>query len=141
MRSIVIKSLFLLLAFTAAGCSQAQDKKQTREQAQFVKEDVDVAAFADLVRSGKGLLVDVRTPEEFAEGHIAGATNMDIHGENFEKQLGELDKGKAVYVYCRSGGRSGRAAGMMHKLGFAEVYNLSGGITAWADAGEAVSKE
>ena len=76
-------------------------------------------------------LVDVRTPEEYTEKHIKGAQNFNINGTEFEKQMSTLNKGKPVYIYCLSGGRSGRAADWAAKNGFKEVYNLNGGITSW----------
>ena len=83
-------------------------------------------------------LVDVRTPEEFSEKHIAGAKNIDINNVNFEKQIIELDKSKPTYVYCLAGGRSKRAADFAAKNGFKEVYNLEFGINAWLSENKAV---
>lgn len=80
-------------------------------------------------------LVDVRTPEEVAQASIAGATNIDINGAGFEENIAKLNKSQPVYVYCRSGGRSARAAAILKKAGFTEVYDLQGGITAWQAAG------
>lgn len=84
--------------------------------------------------SGKQVL-DVRTPEEFQSGHIKGAVNINFYDEDFKQQLNKLDKGKPVFVYCRSGKRSGKTAAMLNELGFKAVYDLEGGITAWKEAG------
>ena len=65
---------------------------------------------------------------------------MDIQGPDFGKLLDSLNKDLPVLVYCKAGGRSGRAKDVMEKLGFAKVYNLDGGITAWREAGEGVSE-
>ena len=85
-------------------------------------------------------LLDVRTPEEFAEYHLAGAINIDWYGEGFAAQVqAQLDKDRPVMVYCRSGRRSAAAAKVLDGLGFT-TYNLKGGILAWTDAGKKVTK-
>ncbi|MCS6935057.1 MAG: thioredoxin domain-containing protein [Chitinophagales bacterium] len=76
-------------------------------------------------------LVDVRTPEEFADKHIHGAININFNGPDFEKQMNALDKNKPVYIYCLAGGRSKQAASWAAKNGFKEVYNLEFGINSW----------
>ncbi len=76
-------------------------------------------------------LLDVRTPQEFAESHIAEARNMDINSADFSKKIASLDKEKPVAVYCAAGGRSGRAAAMLLEQGFKNVSDLKGGLGAW----------
>ncbi|MDX2174581.1 MAG: thioredoxin domain-containing protein [Bacteroidota bacterium] len=76
-------------------------------------------------------LIDVRTPEEFSEGHLKGAVNFNINADDFETEIAKLDKHKPVLVYCLSGGRSSSAAEVMGENGFMEVYNLQGGIMKW----------
>ena len=83
-----------------------------------------------------GLVVlDIRTPEEYAEGHIAGSSNLDFYEPDFAASLDQLDKDLPYFVYCRSGNRSSSAIETMKDLGFAEVYELDGGIVSWAEAG------
>ena len=78
------------------------------------------------------VILDVRTEDEFSEGVIPGAFNIDIYkGQGFIYALEELDKSKNYYVYCRSGGRSGQACLIMSQLGFENTYNLLGGIMNW----------
>jgi len=84
---------------------------------------------ADLV------VLDVRTPEEFAEGHIEGATMLDFYRADFREQLAELDPDVPYVLYCRSGNRSGETRAMMVELGFTDVEDVDGGILAWAGAG------
>ena len=81
-------------------------------------------------------LVDVRTPDEFAEFHIAGAQNIDVNGENFEQAISVLDKQQPVFVYCRGGVRSMRAAGVLEAHGYKPIFNLAGGITEWKEKGK-----
>jgi rhodanese-related sulfurtransferase len=85
-------------------------------------------------------LVDVRTPDEFQSGYIAGAQNLNIQDADFAKKIGQLDKTRPVLVYCAMGGRSAKAASQFSKLGFPNVYDLKGGMTAWKAAGKPVEK-
>jgi thioredoxin 1 len=75
--------------------------------------------------------VDVRSAEEFQKGHIENAFNINIDGKEFQRQVSALDKSRPVFVYCLSGARSARAAAYMRKNGFAEVYELNGGLMQW----------
>lgn len=78
------------------------------------------------------VILDVRTEDEFNEGFIANAINIDIHrGQDFVNEIEALDKNKNYYVYCRSGMRSAKACEIMNQLGFENSYNLIGGITEW----------
>jgi len=77
------------------------------------------------------ILLDVRTPEEFAAGHLNGALNLNLNVPDFADRLNELDKTKVYLVYCKGGVRSARAMQIMQKQGFRQVYNLSGGLNKW----------
>lgn len=78
------------------------------------------------------VILDVRTEDEFNEGFIANAINIDIHrGQDFVNEIEALDKSKNYYVYCRSGMRSAKACEIMNQLGFENAYNLIDGITEW----------
>lgn len=80
----------------------------------------------------KAVVLDVRTEDEFNEGYIANAINIDIHsGQEFIDAIENLDKNNNYYVYCRSGMRSAKACEIMNQLGFENAYNLEGGITEW----------
>lgn len=76
-------------------------------------------------------LVDVRTPEEYAVSHLKNAQNICVTDDDFRDKVVSLDKYKPVYVYCRSGGRSAKAAKILKEMGFTKVYDLQGGITNW----------
>jgi len=85
-----------------------------------------------LKNDANAIVLDVRTEEEFNEGFIPGAINIDIYkGQGFIYAIEELDKSKNYYVYCRSGGRSGQACSIMNQLGFENSFNLLGGIMNW----------
>ncbi len=77
-------------------------------------------------------LIDVRTPNEYKQGHIEGAKNIDYFSKDFKQQLEKLNKEVPVYVYCRSGGRSAKAMQIMKDMGFKTIYNLDGGYLAWS---------
>ncbi len=100
--------------------------------------DVETADAAKLIQARQNsadfVLLDVRTPEEFASGFISGAVNIDFKSPEFNGKLDELDKTKTYLVYCRSGGRSAKAMTMMKEKGFKRVYNLRGGIIEWNNA-------
>lgn len=79
------------------------------------------------------VIIDVRTPEEFAAGHLSGALNIDFNGEDFEAQISKLPKDGTYVLYCRSGNRAGQALTMMNGLGYASVTN-AGSLQQAADA-------
>ena len=90
---------------------------------------------AALAMPGDHVLLDVRTPDEFKEGHIEKSVNYDWNGDHFFDQIAALNKKAPVYVYCFSGGRSGEAASAMREKGFKKVFELQGGIRKWRAAG------
>lgn len=99
-------------------------------------EDVDAATF--VARSPiEGVILDVRSPEEVAEGRLAGALNANVLADDFEATVDALDRETPVYLYCRSGNRSGRAAEVMRSMGFRTLYNI-GGYEALKAAGAEV---
>ena len=116
-----MKKLFsLLLAATSLiGCQSNTEFKS-----------VDAQQFAEVIANKDVQLVDARTPEEFSEGHIPGAVNMDVKSENFDAQIAQLDTSRPVAVYCRSGRRSKLAAERMTNAGL-QVTELSEGILSW----------
>ncbi len=126
------KVMNVFVAFAAAlsivSCSNGQNK--TTDGA--IAENVNVEEFSKRMQGAQ--LLDVRTPEEWNEGIIEGATLANIYDADFDAKLAKLDKSKPVAVYCKSGGRSGQAMAKMSELGFREVYNLDGGIGAWNSA-------
>jgi rhodanese-related sulfurtransferase len=98
-----------------------------------------VSAFAALVAAPSTVVLDVRTPSEFATGHLTGAHLLDIRATDFDSQIGALDKNATYAVYCHSGNRSGQAIERMKAAGFTHVADLAGGITAWSAAGRPVT--
>ncbi len=103
--------------------------------------NLDLDQFASKVEAYPPVcLVDVRTPEEFSEGHIMGAVNYDWYDSLFVDNISAaFDKSAPLYVYCRSGKRASEASAALAKAGF-EVYNLEGGYISWTEAGKPVTK-
>jgi rhodanese-related sulfurtransferase len=95
-------------------------------------EVLDKNAFKAAIRQKKVQLVDVRTPREYKGGHIGKAINIDLfQGSSFKQAIEKLDKSKPVYLYCRSGSRSKKAAQKILDMGFEKVYDLKGGYMHW----------
>ncbi len=94
---------------------------------------------ADLIQDNANnidfFIIDVRTPGEFAEGHIENAIMIDYYSDIFADRIGFLDRDKIYLTYCQTGIRSGASLALMEDLGFMEVYVISGGIEAWEAAG------
>ena len=115
----IIPLLLGLLGLTANASAQSDSIKT-----------VDAAQFAEFINSDSVLLVDVRTAEEYAAGHIANAKNIDVLKFDFKDQVEVLPKDKEIAVYCRSGKRSLMAANTLAKMGY-KVINLRGGWMEW----------
>lgn len=93
---------------------------------------IQPSEFAQVVKSEKATVIDVRTEGEIAEGYIKGASVFsNVNSPDFINTVKKLDPSKTYIVYCRSGARSSRAAEIMQANGFKKVYNLSGGIMGW----------
>jgi rhodanese-related sulfurtransferase len=99
--------------------------------------NIDVAELQAMLDRGGVILIDVRTDAELARGIIPGADKLPLH--LLPLRVGELDKSKPTVFYCQMGGRSAQAAGFAAAQGFADVYNLQGGITAWVRSGAAIT--
>lgn len=97
---------------------------------------VGVAEFADVIASPGVTIVDVRTPEEFAEGHIEGAVNIPVEYPDFIDQVSQLDPTGTYAVYCRSGNRSQPAVAGMASVGITGIFELESGTTGWASEGQ-----
>ncbi|MEB2774496.1 rhodanese-like domain-containing protein [Algoriphagus sp. D3-2-R+10] len=102
---------------------------------------LSVAEFEELAKNkGAVRILDVRTPEEMAEGHLLGVTNVDYKNNNFKSEIAKLDKKRTYLLYCKTGVRSGDAASVMKAAGFTHIYSLDGGIEAWQEAGKPIEK-
>ncbi len=103
-------------------------KKESSDKIAILDRD----AYAEAVTGKKVQLVDVRTANEFRGGHIKNAINIDFfNAGNFAKAFEKMDRSKPVYLYCRSGARSQKAARRLVDMGFSQVYDLKGGYMRW----------
>ncbi|MGN1035372.1 MAG: rhodanese-like domain-containing protein [Rhodocyclaceae bacterium] len=127
-------------ATTALAENNTQNNLATTEN--IYSTDVSVAEAIDLIKNKNAVIIDVRTPEEFAESHLPEANNfpVDTLSQNIET-IKKLQRDKPLLVYCRSGKRSARAAEKLKNLGVNSLYNLKGGIKAWSDANNPLVKE
>ena len=136
LRTILVPLALAMLV--AAGCGDSSDggDDASGTDASGIRL-VSVQEGADLQGDPPdGLVIlDVRTPEEFAEGHLDGALMIDFYLDDFTDRVGDLDPDVPYLVYCRSGNRSGQAVAIMEELGFADVADVDGGIMSWLDAG------
>jgi rhodanese-related sulfurtransferase len=120
----IIFFLFITLCCACTSSSAQSDK-------------LSIEAAEKMIRENPGIqILDVRTPAEFAAGHLEGAVNYNINAPEFADNLAKLDKEKDVVVYCAAGGRSAKASGQMNTLGFKKVHDMSGGMNAWRAAGK-----
>ena len=97
---------------------------------------VGVEEFANVIASPSVVILDVRTPQEFAEGHIEGAVNIPVESADYIDQVAQLDPSVTYAVYCRSGNRSQPAVDGLASVGVTSVYELESGTIGWTDAGQ-----
>jgi rhodanese-related sulfurtransferase len=115
MRAAVAAVVLSAVAVVVAGCGE---EPATRAATELVAASEVTTALAD-----GAVVVDVRSPSEFAAGHLADALNIDLRSDDFEAKVGALDKGRTYVVYCRTGSRAGQAIETMTELGFTDVLN------------------
>jgi rhodanese-related sulfurtransferase len=131
-----MKYTLILLLFLFAFRSEIQGQTIQKDSIHVLS----LAEFEKMSSKRKAKILDVRTPEEVAEGHLLGSTTVNFLSPDFSKEVEALNKNKTYLLYCRSGSRTRKAADAMQKMGFKHVYMLEGGITAWKEAGKEVVK-
>jgi len=97
---------------------------------------VGVQEFADVIASPGVTIVDVRTAEEYAQGHIEGAVNIPVENSDFIDQVSQLDPNGTYAVYCRSGNRSQAAVAGMSDVGINGIFELESGTNGWSGEGQ-----
>lgn len=120
---------FFTMAIFTFSCANAQEIK-----------NVDSKEFSEIIKSGDGIILDVRTPQEYSQGHIENSTLISTNDREFVEKVSLLQKGKPIYVYCLTGSRSRAVANYLSKNGFNKVYNLSRGVMEWQQYGYALTK-
>ena len=121
------KIFYTFCFFTIFSCSQPSKEIIKLNSIQYQQ---SIVAGDSLLQ-----LIDVRTPEEYDVSHLKNAQNICVTDKDFKDKIKSLDKDKAVYVYCKKGGRSARAADILRNLGFTKIYDLEGGIISWEKDG------
>ena len=126
MRNFFLKLTIISLLFNCniTSNSSFQDINSDELELMIKKEDL--------------VLLDVRTPTEYSNGHLISAVNINYYGENFDDEIDKLDKLKPIVVYCKSGGRSSKSALKLVEKGFEKIYNLKGGFDQWIFHGKEV---
>lgn len=129
---ILLLALLAFFAFTGISLAQSADSATV----------VSVEIFEKMSKKKKKtVILDVRTPEEVAEVHLAGARNIDVQDELFQQNIEQLNKNKTYLLYCRTGKRTAVAGAKMKAAGFKKVYMMDGGITSWKEKGKPVTND
>jgi rhodanese-related sulfurtransferase len=134
--SVVYLFASLFINYLAISCGETNNQADVKMSSQVqtsspILKDLNVTEFKTKIDENKGIILDVRTPEEYKQGHIKNATTINFYDDNFKDQVEKLPKNKPILVYCKGGNRSAKAANILKYLGYSEIYNLKGGITAW----------
>jgi rhodanese-related sulfurtransferase len=132
----LLSSLFIGCIGTIGDDENNNDNQKTKDQ---INIDISNSESFRMINENKSnskfVILDVRTSDEFSDGHIENSINIDFYSETFSEDLDKLDKNKTYMVYCRTANRSGQALDMMKDLNFSEAYNMLGGIVEWEDNG------
>ena len=131
------KIILLFVAFIAADAFILSCSLHSRAGSEG--EDITVSEAYDFLKANKDnnniIILDVRTPKEYNEGHLKGAVMINFYDADFNEQIGKLDAEKEYVIYCRVGIRSKKVFDMMKGMGFPKLHNVLGGIVAWLEKG------
>ena len=116
--TVILMAIFAIILNTSA---QKIMQKNSTELSQILEKDKKI------------VILDVRTPQEYAAGHLKGAQNIDIYQDNFYNRINKLDKKATYLVYCRTSNRSTAAVGYMQQNGFKNLYQMMDGFPGWAN--------
>jgi len=126
------------------GCVGSEIETPSQETTTQIIEDITSQEAFTLIQNNQNnpdfIILDVRTRQELADGHIENVINIDFYSETFRDELNNLDKNKTYLIYCRSGNRSGKTLNIMAELNFREVYNILEGIVSWKAEGLPTTK-
>jgi phage shock protein E len=136
---VAVVAAGLILPAGATGCSSDRAASATESVSAATPAGpgrVDVAEFASVISRPGIQIIDVRTPAEFASGHIQGAVNIPVQSADFDTRVAQLDPTGHYAVYCRSGNRSQPAVAALKKAGITAIYELESGTNGWTAAGQ-----
>jgi rhodanese-related sulfurtransferase len=126
MKTTLKLSLLIFISILNINCNNQTTKSKTQ---QGVVIQLSPKEFNE--KSQNQTIIDIRTPQEFAQGHIEGAVNINYFDRSFLEQVSKFEKNKTIFIYCRSGNRTSSASKKMLNEGFNEVVDLQGGIINW----------
>lgn len=147
-----MKALYFLFAgaLLFAGCTSNAETAENPAQVTVEQQETLTAGGVKTIRSAETktllekqkdvVVIDVRTPEEFAEGHLENALHLNKYEAGFDAKIKALDRNKPYLLYCAAGGRSGDATRQMQQLGFKQVYDATEGFESLKTAGIPVAK-
>ncbi len=120
---LLTKFCIIFLSLSIVSCN-GQNAKNIK--------NLEPKAFSETLKTTTNAqIIDVRTPQEFAAGHLENAQNIDWLGDNFDANAQKLDKTKPIFIYCKTNNRSSQAAEKLEELGFKNIYNMKGGLLKW----------
>ncbi len=128
MKTTLKLSLLIFISILNINCNNKQSSKSDAQIGKIIQ--ISTAEFKE--KSINQTIIDIRTPQEYKQGYIEGAVNINYFDSSFLDQVSKFDKSKPIFIYCRSGNRTSSASKKLLKLGFTEVYDLQGGIISWA---------
>ncbi|WP_375445295.1 rhodanese-like domain-containing protein [uncultured Fibrella sp.] len=142
LRQLAVMGLFMLAcASSDATCAPIVSQLNVSRLTDTTGKDLDAKQAWQFIQANPEVIVlDVRTPDEFAAAHIDKAMNLNLHDADFTRKMARLDRSKKYVVHCAVGGRSRKAVAVMDSLGFTQVRHLNGGLTGWQKAGQPVVK-
>ncbi len=135
---VFLKSLFSSVIFCLAFVTIPVNAQEPTASQNYG--NLNVVNFQKKLAAQKGVVLDVRTPAEFAKGHLPNAININYQDPEFKQAIKNLKPDQPYFIYCAKGGRSAKACAQLKTNGLKKVYNLEGGIAAWQQAGQVVVK-
>lgn len=136
-------AIIILLLFTA-GTLFSVEAQQEQGAKKSTVVNLTTSEAGELIETNKSnpdfIILDVRTPEEYSQGHLENAVNLDVKSDSFSEKITKLDKEKTYIIHCRSGSRSKEAVKIMEETGFTQIYEIGGGYADWESKGLPVTK-
>jgi rhodanese-related sulfurtransferase len=134
-KKLIISLTLALLFLGACGQEKNNAKDKQKDGSEIISQDISVSEFLELYNPQNHVLIDVRTLDEWNDGHLKNAIRIDYYEDGFENEISKLDMDKSYILYCKSGGRSGKTLNMMKEKGFTVVYNIEGGMIQLKEQG------
>lgn len=135
MKQLISLTLFVLLLIFGACTSNKTEGQNNSTSSESTVEVINLTPQEFFEKSSKGIILDVRTPEEIAQGKISNSQALDFYDQDFVAKVTALPKDQEIFLYCAGGGRSTQAAQLLLQQGYTQVYQLDGGIQAWHQQG------